>query len=436
MNKIYKVIWSNARKCYVVVAEIAKNHGKNNVRSIVERMAAHSLLAARAQWVMPVVTAGLLLLPVSGWTSVITDKDGNSLAGSGNVHDIYAQKILTGSNVNFGVNRFQKFEISSGDIANMYFRLKNDPANVNSLVNLVKNRIDVSGTVNAIKDGRIGGDLYFISPKGMTVGKTGVINTGRFVAMVPSSSYFDGLVGTEGIWNSDATLTYQFLNDISNYGKRDDKGGFKKLNDLELNRSSDATIDIKGQINTRSGIVLGASQIMLQNGAVLKGQADIDFTGLVNAKNESGNVLTNTALSGADLTAVADAQSGDIILRAQSASEYANNLIPGGTIYETVDSTNTATVEVAGQIVSDGKVDVSADAVTTFDNTAWNSWNISQIGQNLANDLGFNWEADWAVKNNTASVTLGDTGSVKAGGDFHFTRAVRMYRDVMLPIPE
>ena len=417
MNKIYKVIWSNARKCYVVVAEIAKNRGKNNVRSIVERMAAHSLLAARAQWVMPVVTAGLLLLPVSGWTSVITDKDGNSLAGSGNVHDIYAQKILTSSNVNFGVNRFQKFEISSGDIANMYFRLKNDPANVNSLVNLVKNRIDVSGTVNAIKDGRIGGDLYFISPKGMTVGKTGVINTGRFVAMVPSSSYFDGLVGTEGIWNSDATLAYQFMNDISNFGKRDDKGGFKKLNDLELNRSSDATIDIKGQINTRSGIVLGASQIMLQNGAVLKGQADIDFTGLVNAKNENGNVLTNTALSGADLTAVADAQSGDIILRAQSASEYANNLIPGGTIYETVDSTNTATVEVAGQIVSDGKVDVSADAVTTFDNTAWNGWNVSQIGQNLANDLGFNMMADWASKTNTASVKLTNDGSIRAGSD-------------------
>ena len=36
MNKIYKIIWSDARKCYVVVAEIAKNRGKNNVRTIVE----------------------------------------------------------------------------------------------------------------------------------------------------------------------------------------------------------------------------------------------------------------------------------------------------------------------------------------------------------------------------------------------------------------
>ena len=35
-------------------------------------------------------------------------------------------------------------------------------------MNLVQNRIDVAGTVNAIKDGRIGGNLYFISPNGMT----------------------------------------------------------------------------------------------------------------------------------------------------------------------------------------------------------------------------------------------------------------------------
>ena len=42
MNKVYKVIWSNARKCYVVVSEIAKNRGKNNTRSIVSRLAASS----------------------------------------------------------------------------------------------------------------------------------------------------------------------------------------------------------------------------------------------------------------------------------------------------------------------------------------------------------------------------------------------------------
>ena len=33
MNKIYKVIWSKTRNCYVAVSELAKNHGKGNVRS-------------------------------------------------------------------------------------------------------------------------------------------------------------------------------------------------------------------------------------------------------------------------------------------------------------------------------------------------------------------------------------------------------------------
>ena len=33
MNKIYKVIWSKTRNCYVAVSELAKNHGKGSVRS-------------------------------------------------------------------------------------------------------------------------------------------------------------------------------------------------------------------------------------------------------------------------------------------------------------------------------------------------------------------------------------------------------------------
>ena len=63
MNKIYKIIWSEVRQCYVVVAEIARNRGKNNVRTIVEGLAAHTLALA-GRWALPFVTAGLLLQPV------------------------------------------------------------------------------------------------------------------------------------------------------------------------------------------------------------------------------------------------------------------------------------------------------------------------------------------------------------------------------------
>ena len=30
MNKIYKVLWSEAKQAYVVVSELAKNHGKKS----------------------------------------------------------------------------------------------------------------------------------------------------------------------------------------------------------------------------------------------------------------------------------------------------------------------------------------------------------------------------------------------------------------------
>lgn len=34
MNKIYKVVWSKVKHCYVVVSEVAKANGKSGVKAI------------------------------------------------------------------------------------------------------------------------------------------------------------------------------------------------------------------------------------------------------------------------------------------------------------------------------------------------------------------------------------------------------------------
>ena len=143
MNKIYKVIWSHARKCYVVVSEIAKNRGKNNTKSIVSQLAARintaTLRSAGAvnsaftvceqpvsyprtavRWIAPLVLAGILLQPVSGFASTITDKNGNNLIRRGNVQNLYVQTMLDNNNI--GLNRFGEYKISAGDIANMHFK--------------------------------------------------------------------------------------------------------------------------------------------------------------------------------------------------------------------------------------------------------------------------------------------------------------------------
>ena len=64
MNKAYKVIWSHARKCYVVVSEIAKNHGKNNTRSIISQIATRCVSVLGKLSLCPFATH----MPPPDWT--------------------------------------------------------------------------------------------------------------------------------------------------------------------------------------------------------------------------------------------------------------------------------------------------------------------------------------------------------------------------------
>lgn len=414
MNKVYKIIWSNVRKCYVVVSEIARNRGKNSTKSIVEQLGFGALSAGRCA--LPLLLTGFLLQSVPGFASVITDKNGASVINAGDkVHNIYAQRQVTSDKVSLSVNQFQQYNVTAGDVANMHFRMTKDGKDTNVLLNLVKERINIGGTVNAIKGNRIDGDLYFISSNGMAVGKTGVINAGRMVGLAPDSTYFNRI-----LWNGDSDLASYYLSDLSKFGRRDDKGNFVKLSDRwSINNNNKASIDIAGQVNARSGIVLGASKIVIQNGALLQSRKDLDFTNLVNAKKEDGSVITSADLNNTGMTmAAAMDKSGDIILRAEAVHEYTNNpLLPLGQTYDAIfNSTNTANVEVEGAIKGDAGIDVSANARTTFDNTTWMGIKPSDVAKELANDLGINMDADWVIKKNTASVALKEGGSIEAGG--------------------
>ena len=116
--------------------------------------------------------------PFVAMASTITRVDGGTTVTDGHVNHIYAGNIV---NNNTAVNRFDQFKIDAGDIANMYFRTQNNGSWADNLVNFVNNRIDVAGTVNAIKENKIGGNLFFLSKDGMAVTGSGVINAGSSV---------------------------------------------------------------------------------------------------------------------------------------------------------------------------------------------------------------------------------------------------------------
>jgi filamentous hemagglutinin family protein len=106
------------------------------------------------------------------------------LTPNNNVFNIEIQKKLSDS---VGVNKFTHFDLNSGKIANMQF------GTLNILANLVDNRININGTVNAFRNGKIGGNLYFFSPEGIAVGASGVINAGSFTGIAADKAYFEEL---------------------------------------------------------------------------------------------------------------------------------------------------------------------------------------------------------------------------------------------------
>lgn len=184
MNKIYKVVWNATRGCYVVASELVKTHqGKKSTRrggSILSR-AGTALLLAIAGWgaACNFIYADVTVSDQKHYGNTVTVKD---IANSGKQYDIKNQQVKDGN----ALNKFEDFGIKQHDVANLHM------GEANHQINVVKNKIDIDGVVNAIKDNKIGGDVYFFSDAGIAVGANGVFNVGR-LTLGTNTTYGEGL---------------------------------------------------------------------------------------------------------------------------------------------------------------------------------------------------------------------------------------------------
>lgn len=334
MNKIYKVIWNVCRGIHVVTDENHRAHGKE----------ASSLIVPVELLVME---ASLLTLPLTAvaealdhaitvdpnWTGTTITSSQNNLH-----HDISTTHI----NGSVAANKFTKFQVGEKHLVDMHL-----PTNTNHLVNFVDNKISVNGTVNALKGSKVGGNLYFVSPKGMIVGKTGVINAGSLTAVITTD---------------DAYKKYSELSDKKlplGLGQKEEEAlaTLQKMQQGEVPLNPAGVITVNGSINAGNRITLAASQIHLESGAKLS-NLETDFKDLVHIK-EGQNVVTQSSVSDAMVTREADDGSGDILLLARSDSS-ATGSIAGAVTKQKVE----AKVKVAkGAFVkSRGNVNVSSMA--------------------------------------------------------------------------
>ena len=411
-----------------------------------------------AQKIVSAVTAiGFVMQPLAALASTITRTDGGPAVNFENgVADIFASQVV---NNNVAINQFKEFQLDANNIANIYFGTSATSNGAANLVNFVDSRIDINGTVNAIQNQKIGGNLFFFSSDGMAVGKTGVINAGALYVATPTKTAFDD---------------YKKLDTEDKFNTIIKDEGFAKI---PINASG--TISVLGKVNAVNAVNLRAAKIgvgknVSENtigdvaaGATATG-ASIS-TGVVNFKDIVNTNKVKSGLSGTALTAKKTG-SGDIVLAAsnnyndnykmlddlseiagakveaeltvangaevkaagnaklsakalnnvvvEESDQYKENYTPSTTtnshLYGQIVTTN-ATVNVDGTVEAK-QVDITADAVNRYVSAESSVLNAHNITSNIVGALTANLDASYAVLNSKAEVNVGQSAEINATG--------------------
>ena len=178
-----------------------------------------------------------------------------TLPGGNHQYNIDPSQLINNTT---GIRHYGTFKLTEGDIANLIF--KDGAQNIENFINLVDTRIEINGIINTMRDnGFYNGHAIFVSPMGMVVGASGVLNVGSLTAIAPNPvSYlkYAGYTMGEGVMNSAAELLKEngvLSSDavISIPGVSDDVN-LKLLKEADSN----ASIEVNGKIIARLTVKL------------------------------------------------------------------------------------------------------------------------------------------------------------------------------------
>lgn len=406
-----------------------------------------------AQKIVSAVTAiGFVMQPVAALASTITRADApNTNLATGPVTNIFAENVVG----NVAINKFAEFKLDANNIANMYFG-KDKDGKVDNLVNFVDSRIDINGTVNAIQNKKIGGNLFFFSSDGMAVGKTGVINAGALYVATPTTDAFakykefdkqdklNTIIKEEGFAqipiNASGTISVLGkVNAVNAVNLRAAKIGVgknvseKDIGDVVAGATATGAsirtgvVDFKNIVNvgdvkseltgtaltakkTGSGdIVLAASNNYNHNYSMLD-----DFSKIAGERVEAEVIVANGAEVKAARNAKLSAQALNNVEVDQYNKDYTPSTATNSHLYGQIVTTN-ATVNVDGKVEAK-QVEITADAVNRYVSAESSMLNAKGITSNIVGAITANLGASYAVLNSKAEVNVGQDAVINATG--------------------
>ena len=184
-----------------------------------------------------------------------------------------------------GFRQYDKFNLTEGDIANLIFKF--GEKNVERFVNLVDGRININGIVNSMRDGNFyNGQAVFVSPNGMVVGASGVLNVGSLSVYTPNA------------------------NDYKNYKEN------YLTQSIDTIKQSNADVTINGKVLTRDNIeILAKTASLGADSALISGVANTSALTSMRQANNLFNQLVNTDATNANSFA---AENGKIVIKSDS----------------------------------------------------------------------------------------------------------------------
>ena len=184
---------------------------------------------------------------------VIDGRTNTNLVINQHVTDVYTNTVLGST----GLNSFSIFNVFEGNEVNLYV-----PDGADALMNMVHDQQSViDGYLNAYKDGKIGGDIYFLNPFGVVVGETGVMNVGRLSLQAPTQDFMRNMFSANGMINAPQVT---------------------KVLDNDMTLSSTGLIAVRGEVNATSGAVLSGGDIEVSGSVETGAAAVVRIDNLVN----------------------------------------------------------------------------------------------------------------------------------------------------------
>ena len=331
----------------------------------------------------------------------------------------------TGHKNGIGYRGYTDFSVGNGDIVNLNF--KHDGTNLDTFVNMVTNQVNINGIVNSVRDGAFhNGRAVFVSPNGMVVGASGVLNVGSFGAYtsaIPAEN-FNTIVTNQAALDNYFNQSFTDPNS-QNYGKtylEATADGTMVVGTAPITvngkiiTTGDANISTQGKITVgeTGGIAAGVKEnqrILLESTT----GADALFDSLVNSNNlktsagdafvsgAGGSINIVSVGGGMDIdgTVVNYGENGSVLVKNTLAEGTAsgNNMVLSGSILNksgnmTVQNdTGNLTINNGSQIYNDGTTVLSNITDTRISGNSTNNGfaingNVETVGNLTINNAG------------------------------------------------